>query len=142
MRHGLAATVLAPPQWRDDVQALAKAIAGSDVDALRLALARQIAEAQLDLMRVQAVKVALMNSQLGIASPAKAAKAGVAEPFLDDHLDVPTVGLLDETAPTQGPALVPTVDTLRQLARLERYERRAIARSRRAARAFITHQRA
>lgn len=141
LRHGLAAAVLAPPDLRDDIEALTKAIAGGDADVARLALARQIAAAQLELMRIQAAKVTLMNSQYVVTSPAEELPAEIAETFQDAHPDVPAVDLLDETALIQDLVLAPSIDILNQLARLERYERRATARYRRAARGFITYQR-
>ena len=140
LRHGLSATVLTPPDLRDDIEALAKAIAGGDAEVARLAFARQIAAAQLDLMRVQVAKVALMNSQSLVTPPAKEPAAEIAETFQNADPDVLALDLSDETALTQDLVLVPSIDVLNQLARLERYERRAIARYRRAARSFITYQ--
>ena len=139
LRHGLSATILTPPDLRDDVEALAKAIAGDDANVSRLALARQIAAAQLDLMRVQVARVALVNSQFVVPLPEELAPE-TAETFQDADPDVLAVERSDETALIKDLVLAPSIHMLNQLARLERYERRAIARFRRAARAFITYQ--
>src|SRR5215472_18012135 len=64
LRHGFAATALALSALHDDVEALAKTIAGENADVSRLALAREVAAAQMDLLRVNAAKVALMNAHL------------------------------------------------------------------------------
>jgi hypothetical protein len=132
LRHGLAASVLTPPALRHEVEALAQAIAGNDADPWRLALANEIAAAQIDWMRVQALKVALMNSQLA---------TNISERSQDALPDALRDVLPDETTAPQNLVLVPSIDTFQQLARLERHERRAIARHRRAARRFITSTR-
>ena len=80
-----------------------------------------------------------MNSQFVVPLPEELAPE-TAQTFQDADPDVPAVDLADETALIQELVLVPSIDVLTQLARLDRYERRAIARYRRAARSFITYQ--
>jgi hypothetical protein len=53
LRHGLSTSVLGDAQWGPQVEALARRIAGEVADAELLALARQIGEAQIDLTRMR-----------------------------------------------------------------------------------------
>jgi hypothetical protein len=53
LRHGLATSVLGDAHWGPQVEALARRIAGEDADAELLALARRIGEAQIDLTRMR-----------------------------------------------------------------------------------------
>jgi hypothetical protein len=62
LRDGLAVSVLDKPVMCAEVERLAHAIAGNDADNFRLERARIIAEAQVDLVRIQDAKVTLMNS--------------------------------------------------------------------------------
>ena len=131
LRHGLAATALALTALGDEVEALARIIAGENAEVSRLALAREVAAAQVDLLRVNAAKVALMNAHLagGQAEPKAvhdSPRPGP-EPPADEFSD-------DTTVPPHDFTFAPSLDLLHQLARLERYERRAICRQRQAAR--------
>ena len=58
-RHGLSLPVLADPALAPEVAALACTIAGAGASGLRCALATRVAEAQVDLLRVRRVKLAL-----------------------------------------------------------------------------------
>ena len=51
-RHGLSLPVCSDPVLSEEVETLARKIAGPDADAISMAFARQIAEAQIDLRRV------------------------------------------------------------------------------------------
>ncbi len=140
LRHGLASTVLAPGHLCDEVEVLAKGIAGDDADVSELVLARKVAAAQIDLVRVQAARVALMNSQFVVASATKEQAAKTAKTIRNADPNAPAAEPLDETSVTQDMVLIPSTDILNQLARFDRYERRAVARYRHAARAFMTAQ--
>ena len=61
VRHGLAISVTADPALADASERLARVIAGHHVDPARLEGARRVAEAQIDLLRVRRVRVALLN---------------------------------------------------------------------------------
>jgi hypothetical protein len=139
LQHGLAAGILIEPALRDAVERLARAIAGNDADLVRLNQARDIAEAQLDLARVQRIKVALLNSQFVDGLPARDLGA-VGANFEAACLKSPAADASNEAEPPANPAPAPSLEILAQLARLERYERRAISRGRRAMRAFLTRR--
>jgi hypothetical protein len=52
-RHGLNLAAVCDPAWSEEVEALAREIAGADAGLERLALARPIAAAQIDLVRAR-----------------------------------------------------------------------------------------
>ena len=60
LRHGLSVPVVSDPVLSDQVEALARAIAGPAAAAL-LDLARRIAEAEIDLRRVREARHQLLN---------------------------------------------------------------------------------
>ena len=55
-RHGLSLPVLEDPVLAPEVETLARRLAGEAADPGRLALARRIAEAQIDLKRIRAIR--------------------------------------------------------------------------------------
>jgi hypothetical protein len=140
LRHGLAASLRNKPAMSSDVEKLARIIAGAGADNAQLGRARIIAEAQLDLVRIRALKVAVMNSFAAGANPSGAANVGddVTPSAQGDNADFEGEGLLGERCCLQEFGMIPTI--LLQLSRLNRYEGRAISRRRRAMRAFLVSQ--
>jgi hypothetical protein len=61
-RHGLAIPIRSDPAIAAEVEALAQVIAGKGANARRLALARDIAEAQADVVRVRAARLKTIES--------------------------------------------------------------------------------
>ena len=110
LKHGLALPVTAVSELSSFSERIARILAGPDADAGRLELARRIAEAQLDLRRVRALKLAITAR-------------------LDD-----TIGSNERGK--SNPADLGVADLLDQLGRFDRYERRAQSRRKFAARAF------
>jgi hypothetical protein len=120
LRHGLAASLSDEPAiWRK-VETLARAIAGAGANTAQVNQARIIAEAQLDLARIRAAKLKL-------------------EAHLSDTLvppgDLPQCEI--ETDLSREIESNPGLALLRDLSRIERYERSAILRRRRAMHAFL-----
>jgi hypothetical protein len=68
-RHGLAIPISTDPALAADTEALAHALAGEDADAERLALARRVAEAQIDLVRVRSARRDLIRLGLDLSKP-------------------------------------------------------------------------
>src|SRR5262245_1213681 len=61
LRHGLAARMTPSDAVSNQLEDLARSIAGDTESAVRLACARAAAEAELDLARVRQAKVALIE---------------------------------------------------------------------------------
>jgi hypothetical protein len=139
-RHGLAVGVLNDPAMCSQAEALARIIAGAGTNDALLSRARIVAEAQLDLARIRDVKNGIMNSLTKKVGPSGAV---ILEEQVTMRLEGGNAGLdsedySDEGCCGQDLAVTPTI--LRQLFRLERYERRAISRRRQAIRAFLVVQ--
>lgn len=115
LRHGLAISVALDPAYAQDIERLANTIAGETSDKARLALSRVAAEAELELSRVRAYRISLINSEL--AAIDREAKNGSSDADTKDQ------------ATSYNEALVRTIDHLDPL---ERYERRAFSRRKRA----------
>ena len=111
LRHGCESLALWAGGYAEEIEVLARTMAGDDVRGGRFAQARRIAAAQLDLARVRQMKLDLQT----------AANFG----SVSDGLD-----RTDRASPDWN-LLVPIL-------KLERYEQRARARRRRAIREFDT----
>jgi hypothetical protein len=98
LRHGLAVAIGTDPSFSKDIEALAKILAGGSGTQTVGELARQAAEAEIDLLRIRRLRAARFN-----------AIDGNPEVKLEDYFE------LNEN-----------------LAKLERYERRAYSRRKRA----------
>jgi hypothetical protein len=64
LRHGLSLPVCSDPALSEEVEALAREIAGTDANAEIRELARQVAEAQIDLRRVRYARHQLLSHAL------------------------------------------------------------------------------
>jgi hypothetical protein len=143
-RHGLSSPVYSDPVWSKKVESLARAIAGTDANAEIQELARQVAEAQIDLRRVRCARRQVLCHLLS-------------DPYYERPIDRRKkvfflLSLLRPNAPDlsmevvekfvlstpQGPekfALILFLEAKHLLA-MDRYERRALSQRRLAIRAF------
>jgi hypothetical protein len=136
-RHGLSVGVSAPLAPRLEIRA--RKIAGNSDDALTLEAAREVVQAELDLAQVRRAKVALIERARAFGT-ADRPRGSVG--YVDDVLNA-TVGsgsALSELIASAPMMLSPAPEQSAQatrrvlptLGRLDRYERRAVARRDRA----------
>jgi hypothetical protein len=156
-RHGLSLPVLSNPALSEEVEPLARDIAGAGATPEILELARRIAESQIDLRRVRSARHELLSSALcdpDYDSPAikrKRAKLAVEAAKLRAQLALsPRLRLtpliaqlltgLESSLQSSpgGPQKFATIlaDMTGQLAAMDRYERRALSRRKFVIRAF------
>jgi hypothetical protein len=144
-RHGLSMPAESDLVLCEQMQALARQIAGSDTSAHIQILAHRIAAAQVDLLRVRNARHRLLSEELSNSdhqSPAimrkkLAAVVRFARAFgADTPLPADMIEFLDSKP--EGPFKLATIlsDNARQLLALDRYERRALSRRKFAIRAL------
>jgi hypothetical protein len=121
LKHGFNVSVRHDPASSDKLEVLAEAIAGKNPTARRLRAALDVAEAQLELKRVQEYRLALIESeQIEIGAALRGAPKDDPE---------------DEDIAAQEYALA-YARALPILTKLERYERRARTRIEETLRSF------
>jgi hypothetical protein len=151
-RHGSAISVSCDPELSARVEKAALEIAGVDAGPERRALARAIAEPQVDLIRVRQARHQLMANIFENPVPVFATQAAAMRSAralitisksLDDRLPMPFVvsRFLDRLNESEKFALFAS-DVTRSLAAIDRYETRALSRRKAAIRAFDAAQRA
>jgi hypothetical protein len=144
LRHGLSLPVYADQALSEEIEALAREIAGVDASAEIQELAQRIAEAQSDLRRVRDARHRLLSQAL--SDPYYDARANVREKLTvirqllrPNAPDVPLEAVTKYlTRVPEGPqkfALI-LAQELQQLSAMDRYERRALSRRKFAIRAF------
>lgn len=142
-RHGLARPVKSDPALTAKVEALAREIAGTDVSDELDELAYRVAEAQIDLCRVREARDRLLSRHLNDpyyeSRPATRAKVAILCRLISLGADDLPEGLEHSlTLTPQGPHKMAAVllEEARQLAALDRYERRALSRRKSAIREY------
>ena len=144
LRHGLSLPVCSNPALSEEVETLAREIAGPDANAETQELARQVAEAQIDLRRVRYARHQFLSHALTdpyYEPRANTRKKAELLRFLlqKNAPDMPVAALLKiVTSTPQGPHKFATIlsQEAKQLLAMERYERRALSRRKFAIRAF------
>ena len=149
LRHGLAISLCHFPELSAAAELLAREIVGENADEIRLDKARAFADAQLDLKRIRILRVQAHQAfqletpeQLEVDLKQTVREAINREPFrLDPDRVVRALALF--TGVSAGWRNPDFHDSIVQLGvalrRLDRYERRALARRKRAARDLQLH---
>lgn len=133
LRHGLAASTLRNPTTTAEAERLATWLCGEGATPEQYEHARTVAEARIELQRVEAAYVAVLERAATIA----------AERTADQHQTQLGVTVRRHT-PADAPPTPNEIDGIEmlrvaapQLLRLDRYLQRALARHRRAMQAFV-----
>jgi hypothetical protein len=144
LRHKLSLPVHSDPTLSEEVEALAREIAGTDANAEIQEYARRVAEAQIDVCRVRSARHQLLSGAL--SNPYYDSRANVREKFklIASFLrpNAPGMSITDlekfVTTTPQGPHKFATIlsQETKQLLAMDRYERRALSRRKFAIRAF------
>jgi hypothetical protein len=148
LRHGLSIPVWTEPSLSIQAEEIALKLAGPDADETLLDRGRAVGEAQVELNRVRARRNALVAQLLADPEyrPLSTYKKQVRIMRMIDRVqrvfgkpfDLDDVEPLPDFKPLEGDKKFAIVveDHVRELAALDRYERRAISRRKSAIRAF------
>ena len=141
LRHALSLPVCSIPALSEEVETLARDIAGRGANAQTQELARRVAEAQIDLHRVRSARHQLLFDTLNKENYESYANMRMKVKLLRALLrpnppDISMEAL--EFATPQGPDKLATIlsGKAKKLLAMDRYERRALSRRKFAIRAF------
>jgi len=143
LRHALSLPVCSIPALSEEVQALAREIAGPGANAATQELARRVAEAQIDLHRVRYARHQFLSDALSKEYYDSYANLRMKQKVLRALLrlnppDLSMETLEFATSKPQGPDKLATIlsGEAKKLLAMDRYERRALARRKFAIRVF------
>lgn len=136
LRHGLSLPVYSDPALSEELEALAREIAGTDANAEIRDLAHRIAEAQIDVRRARYARHQFLSHQL--SNPYYDSRANFREKVAligrllrGNAPDMPLGAVVKfVTSTPEGPQKLATIlsQEAKRLTALDRYERRALSR--------------
>ena len=129
LRHGLAVSLAREPSTSTEIERLARAIASNESSPASLYYARIAAEAELEIKRVRAGRIALINQTYLIDRYPKPERVMAGE-----EGTVNPMKLLIQGEPER--VIVAFTQAVPELAKYDRYENRALSRRKRALRAL------
>jgi hypothetical protein len=144
LRHGLSLPVGSIPAMSEEVETLAREIAGPGANAETQELARRVAEAQIDLRRVRHARHQILSDTLSweyYSYTKMRMKVKILRALLRPNPpDISTEALEFATSnpSLEGPDKLATIllEQAKELLAMDRYERRALSRRKFAVRAF------
>jgi hypothetical protein len=144
LRHGLSLPVGSIPAMSEEVETLAREIAGPGANAETQELARRVAEAQIDLRRVRHARHQFLSDTLSweyYSYTKMRMKVKILRALLRPNPpDISTEALEFATSnpSLEGPDKLATIllEQAKELLAMDRYERRALSRRKFAVRAF------
>ena len=143
LRHALSLPVCSVPALSEEVETLARDIAGRGANAQTQELARRVAEAQIDLHRVRSARHQLLFDTLNKENYESYANMRMKVKLLRALLrpnppDISMEALEFATSTPQGPDKLATIlsGEAKKLLAMDRYEGRALSRRKFAIRAF------
>jgi hypothetical protein len=144
LRHALSLPVGSIPALSEEVEALAREIAGPGANAATQELARRVAEAQIDLRRVRHARHQFLSDTLSweyYSYTKMRMKVKILRALLRPNPpDISTEALEFATSnpSLEGPDKLATIllEQAKELLAMDRYERRALSRRKFAVRAF------
>jgi hypothetical protein len=132
-RHGLATKQAALPE----VERMATAICGKGASRLHYEEALNVAESQFMLQAVRDARLATIKRMMSAAPASKEQVAESGEPVLEDEGQAGSEEQSSQENEEHENIVAAVVRALPELARYDRYERRALSRRRRAIRNFV-----
>jgi hypothetical protein len=146
-RHGLSVPIIADPSRSAEIDSVAREIAGPTASEINFELAKRVAAAQLDLLRVRRARLDLITNALADEANFEPPEQIVQRQRIIKAKLPPasTKRLMAALSvkPTGAFRRAMIIATLRpKLDQLDRYERRALSRRRRAMRTYDTSMRA